>query len=141
MPDLAKRLRAAERDRADLIARADVAVRFRPGSPAARRTWRSGCAERDSDRSPIRRNRDPWRDPPLTTQTFAIDEAITYQELDSIDNPNLYTEDDVVEVFIRANSGGTRLRKSDLLFSLLTSSWEVATDRMEDLLDSLEQEE
>ena len=38
----------------------------------------------------------------LVNQTFAMDEAITYQELDSIDNPKLYTEDDVVEVFIRA---------------------------------------
>ena len=45
----------------------------------------------------------------LVNQTFKSDEAITYQELDSIDNPNLYNEDDVVEVFIRANSGGTRL--------------------------------
>ena len=73
----------------------------------------------------------------LVNQTFAMDEAITYQELDSIDNPKLYTEDDVVEVFIRANSGGTRLGKSDLLFALLSASWEVATEKMEDLLDSL----
>ena len=66
-----------------------------------------------------------------------MDEAITYQELDSIDNPTLYSEDDVVEVFIRANSGGTRLGKSDLLFSLLTASWEDADEQMEDLLESL----
>ena len=40
--------------------------------------------------------------------------------------PTLYTEDDVVEVFIRANSGGTKLGKSDLLFSLLAfHRWEV----------------
>lgn len=73
----------------------------------------------------------------LVDRTFKIDEAITYQELDSIDNPALYTEDDVVEVFIRANSGGTKLGKSDLLFSLLSASWEVADEKMEDLLDSL----
>ena len=73
----------------------------------------------------------------LVDRTFKMDEAITYQELDSIDNPTLYTEDDVVEVFIRANSGGTRLGKSDLLFSLLTASWEVADEQMEDLLESL----
>ena len=54
----------------------------------------------------------------LVDRTFKMDEAITYQELDSIDNPTLYTEDDVVEVFIRANSGGTRLGKSEsALFS------------------------
>lgn len=73
----------------------------------------------------------------LIDRTFKMEEAITYQELDSIDNPNLYTEDDVVEVFIRANSGGTKLGKSDLLFSLLSASWEVADQKMEDLLDDL----
>ena len=73
----------------------------------------------------------------LVDRTFKMDEAITYQELDSIDNPTLYREEDVVEVFIRANSGGTRLGKSDLLFSLLTASWEVADEQMEDLLESL----
>lgn len=75
----------------------------------------------------------------LVDRTFKMDEAVTYQELDSIDNPALYTEDDVVEVFIRANSGGTKLGKSDLLFSLLSASWDVADDKMEDLLGSLNQ--
>jgi len=73
----------------------------------------------------------------LVDRTFKIDEAVTYQELDSIDNPALYAEDDVVEVFIRANSGGTKLGKSDLLFSLLNASWDVADTKMEDLLESL----
>lgn len=73
----------------------------------------------------------------LIDRTFKMDEAITYQELDSIDNPSLYTEDDVVEVFIRANSGGTRLGKSDLLFSLLSASWDTANDRMDELLDAI----
>lgn len=73
----------------------------------------------------------------LVRRTFTSEEAITYQELDSIDNPRLYTEDDVVEVFIRANSGGTRLEKSDLLFSLLSASWELADQEMEVLLQSL----
>ena len=73
----------------------------------------------------------------LVDRTFRMDEAIAYQELDSIDNPILYREDDVVEVFIRANSGGTKLGKSDLLFSLLNASWDVADERMEGLLQSL----
>ena len=73
----------------------------------------------------------------LVDRTFKMDEAVTYQELDSIDNPSLYKEDDVVEVFIRANSGGTKLSKSDLLFSLLSASWEVADEKMEDLIESL----
>lgn len=73
----------------------------------------------------------------LIDRTFKMDESITYQELDSIDNPALYTEDDVVEVFIRANSGGTKLEKSDLLFSLLNVTWDVADNRMEDLLEKI----
>lgn len=73
----------------------------------------------------------------LIDRTFKMEEAITYQELDSIDNPALYTEDDVVEVFIRANSGGTKLEKSDLLFSLLNATWDVADKQMEELLDDL----
>ncbi len=68
---------------------------------------------------------------------FKQNEVISYQELDSVDNPKLYTENDVVEIFIRANDGGTKLGKSDLLFSLLTSSWEDAEDKLEDLLEVL----
>lgn len=73
----------------------------------------------------------------LIDRTFKMDEAVTYQELDSIDNPTLYTDDDVVEIFIRANSGGTKLGKSDLLFSLLSATWDVADKSMEDLLSTL----
>lgn len=70
-------------------------------------------------------------------KTFHSDDGIAYQELDSTENKDLYSEDDVVEVFIRANSGGTRLGKSDLLFSLLTASWDYAGEEMEELLDQL----
>ena len=38
----------------------------------------------------------------------------------------LDTPEDVVEIFIRANAGGTKLGKSDLMFSLLASDWTVA---------------
>lgn len=70
-------------------------------------------------------------------RVFQTEEIIIYQELDSVDKPSLYTEDDVVEIFIRANSGGTVLGKSDLLFSLLTVSWEDADEKMQELLDEL----
>lgn len=73
----------------------------------------------------------------LIFKAFHSDDGIAYQELDSTENQSLYTEDDVVEVFIRANSGGTKLGKSDLLFSLLSSSWDDADDKMETLLDNL----
>jgi hypothetical protein len=70
-------------------------------------------------------------------KVFVMEEAIGYQELDSVDNPDVYTENDVVEIFIRANSGGTKLGKSDLLFSLLTASWDEADEAMEDLISEL----
>jgi uncharacterized protein with ParB-like and HNH nuclease domain len=71
------------------------------------------------------------------TQIFGMEDNLVYQVVDSIDNPELYKEDDIVEIFIRANSGGTPLGKSDLLFSLLTSSWDEADEQMEDLLETL----
>ena len=73
----------------------------------------------------------------LIRETFFNESGIGYQELDSIEQPTLYNEDDVVEIFIRANSGGTRLGKSDLLFSLLIAAWDEADDKMESLLDKL----
>ena len=70
-------------------------------------------------------------------KVFGTDALLAYQELDSIDQPNLYSEEDVVEVFIRANSGGTRLNKSDLLFSLLINTWDEADERVDELLAGL----
>lgn len=66
--------------------------------------------------------------------------GIVYQEFDSVDQPELYSDDDVVEIFIRANSGGTPLGKSDLLFSLLISDWEEAEERISILLEDLNKE-
>lgn len=71
------------------------------------------------------------------TRIFGTEENLVYQVVDSVDNSELYTEEDIVEIFIRANSGGTPLGKSDLLFSLLTSSWDEADEQMEDLLEAL----
>ena len=71
---------------------------------------------------------------------FKAEDRIVYQEFDSVEKPKLYSEDDVVEIFIRANSGGTPLGKSDLLFSLLTSDWEEAEEKMECLLEDLNKE-
>ncbi len=68
---------------------------------------------------------------------FVTEDNITFQELDGIDNPGAYEPDDIVEIFIRANSGGTKLGKSDLLFSLLISSWDEADGEMEALLEDL----
>lgn len=73
----------------------------------------------------------------LIREVFCTQENILFQLVDSIDRPTTYSEDDIVEIFIRANSGGTQLGKSDLLFSLLTASWEDAEDNMDELIRDL----
>jgi hypothetical protein len=73
----------------------------------------------------------------LIREVFCTQENILYQVVDSIDRPKAYREDDIVEIFIRANSGGTPLGKSDLLFSLLNASWDEADDNMSELLEDL----
>ena len=68
---------------------------------------------------------------------FRDKENIAYTELDSVDNPEIYTLNDVVEIFIRANSGGTPLSKSDLMFSLLTANWEEVEEDLANFLEEL----
>jgi len=68
---------------------------------------------------------------------FEVTEAILYQELDGTDEDSSYAFDDVVEIFIRANSGGTTLSKSDLMFTLLTSQWVLADVEMDEFLVEL----
>lgn len=73
----------------------------------------------------------------LIQKQFVISELLTYQLIDSVENPEAYSEEDIVEIFIRANSGGTNLSKSDLLFSLLSSDWDDAYQNIDELLDIL----
>lgn len=73
----------------------------------------------------------------IIREVFCTQENILFQLVDSIDKPGSYREDDIVEIFIRANSGGTLLGKSDLLFSLLTASWEDADEKMSELLEDI----
>lgn len=68
---------------------------------------------------------------------FETTDAIVYQEIDGTDEDSNYSFDDIVEIFIRANSGGTKLSKSDLMFTLLTTQWEVADTEMEEFLVEL----
>lgn len=59
------------------------------------------------------------------------DDLINYFEVetDSID--------DVLDIFVRVNSGGTVLSKSDLLFSTIVSHWDDARDNIDDLLSHI----
>lgn len=62
---------------------------------------------------------------------------LSYIELDSVDNPKKYELNDIVEIFIRANAGGTPLSKSDLMFSLLTAEWEEIEEDLTSFLEEL----
>lgn len=70
-------------------------------------------------------------------ETFTNKELIHIEILDSVEYPDLFTEDDIVEIFIRCNSGGTKLSKSDLLFSLLANDWESVHEKISELLAEL----
>lgn len=62
---------------------------------------------------------------------LATDEIINYFEVekDSIDC--------VLDIFVRVNSGGTVLSKSDLLFSTIVSHWDKARDEIDKLLSEI----
>ena len=62
---------------------------------------------------------------------IATDEIINYFEVekDSIDS--------VLDIFVRVNSGGTVLSKSDLLFSTIVSHWDKARDEIDKLLSEI----
>lgn len=74
-------------------------------------------------------------------QEFGVTETLTYHEIDSTDEDSSYTVEDVVEIFIRANAGGTKLSKSDLMFSLVTSDWHTADIEMHEFLSEVNGEQ
>jgi hypothetical protein len=49
-----------------------------------------------------------------------------------------HTIDEVVEMFVRVNSGGTRLSRSDLMFSLLKSRWRSARWTFDELIRAVD---
>lgn len=67
----------------------------------------------------------------LLHRSLISDEIINYfdVEKDSID--------DVLDIFVRVNSGGTVLSKSDLLFSTIVSHWDKARDEIDLLLSEI----
>ena len=68
---------------------------------------------------------------------FEVTEAVLYQEIDGTDEDNTFVFEDIVEIFIRANAGGTKLSKSDLMFSLLVSNWDTADIEMQEFLTEI----
>ncbi|MFW5876533.1 MAG: GmrSD restriction endonuclease domain-containing protein [Myxococcota bacterium] len=53
------------------------------------------------------------------------------------DNGVQTSVDEILEIFVRINSGGQVLGKSDLMFSLMQLHWEDAYDDLEDLCDEV----
>lgn len=66
---------------------------------------------------------------------FSDDSYLCYISIDETveDGSEKMSEDDIVEIFVRSNNGGTKLNKSDLLFSLLSSKWEPAYSKLSKL--------
>ncbi len=79
----------------------------------------------------------------LNTDTVAMENILLLHERivlnESINYFEVETEsiDDVLDIFVRVNSGGTVLSKSDLLFSTVVSHWDKARDEIDNLLVSI----
>jgi len=58
-------------------------------------------------------------------------EIINYYK---IDEPEL---DNILDIFVRVNSGGTILSKSDLLFSTIVAHWEEGREKIEELIERI----
>ncbi|WP_438040180.1 GmrSD restriction endonuclease domain-containing protein [Sorangium sp. So ce128] len=56
---------------------------------------------------------------------------------DAPDAASAKSIDDILEIFVRVNSGGTRLTRSDLMFSLLKSRWSDARMSFDEVLRDL----
>jgi uncharacterized protein with ParB-like and HNH nuclease domain len=67
---------------------------------------------------------------------FTALDLIYYYPIDS--TLGKFTEyEEILEIFIRTNSGGTPLCKSDLMFSLIKLSWDESEEEFEDLLNTM----
>lgn len=67
------------------------------------------------------------------------DETLNYFTVDKEfgDDGEITNLDEVLEIFVRVNSGGQVLSKSDLMFSLIQMLWEGAADAISDLIERL----
>lgn len=68
----------------------------------------------------------------LLFQRLVRDDLINYFEINHSDSI-----DDVLDIFIRVNSGGTTLSKTDLLYSTIVCHWDGARDEVDSLLSTI----
>lgn len=64
-------------------------------------------------------------------QRLVIEKQIIYYKIEEQDLDN------ILDIFVRVNSGGTVLSKSDLLFSTIIANWEEGREEIEAFLESL----
>ena len=67
----------------------------------------------------------------LLWEKLVTEELITYFEIQK------ESLDDILDIFVRVNSAGTPLSKSDLVFSTIVANWEDGREKIENLLESL----
>ena len=67
---------------------------------------------------------------------FMIEEALAYYEIDSITGL-IKDQDEIHEIFVRANSGGVQASKSDLVFSTIVLEWPDADSNIERLIHQI----
>jgi len=64
-------------------------------------------------------------------QRLVLEKIINYYKIEEQELDN------ILDIFVRVNSGGTILSKSDLLFSTIVANWEKGKEEMESLLQSI----
>ena len=69
------------------------------------------------------------------TQTHARLMSLKLLSIHEITNKK--SLDEIADIFVRVNSGGTKLVKTDLLFSLVAASWKNSRGEFKDLRDEL----
>lgn len=67
----------------------------------------------------------------LLWERLVTEELITYFEIKE------ESLDDILDIFVRVNSAGTPLSKSDLVFSTIVANWEEGREKIENLLETL----
>lgn len=68
---------------------------------------------------------------------FTQQEPLTFYVADAREQAAFADLDEVLEVFIRVNSGGTKLDTSDLLFAIVKSEWLSAQEEFDSFLEEL----
>ena len=79
-----------------------------------------------------------WADDAVaTTNIFLLYERLKKDDLINYFEVNEDSIDNVLDIFVRVNSGGTVLSKSDLLFSTVVSQWDQAREEIDNLLTKI----